>query len=238
VVFKTTDGGMNWFNSNVPTLGHYPMFMRIGVAEKKYVWVSGQNASGVYRSTDFATTWIKIDSVQIGAYGLYFINKDTGFGGGGANMLFKTTNSGFNWYQENTGAGVLAFISAINFVNDSLGWYVSGAGKIFHTTTGGQPLVISFISNGEIPDKYVLYQNYPNPFNSQTNIEFDIIESGIYKLEVFDILGRKIEELFNKNINPGSYRIKYDAEKLNSGTYFYRLQSEKMSRTKSFILIK
>jgi len=237
IVFKTTDGGLNWFNSNVPTNGHYPMFRRFGYAEKKYLWVAGYNASVFFRSTDFASTWSKVDSTR-GGFGIFFLNKDTGFVGSGLNQLLKTTNGGYNWKRERTDTNVLAFISAICFASDSLGWYVGAVGKIYYTSTGGLPLVINSINSGKIPKNYELYQNYPNPFNTQTNIEFDITESGIYKLDVFDLLGRKIKEIFNKDFKPGRYRIKYDAENLTSGTYFYRLQSKKMSRTKSFLFIK
>jgi photosystem II stability/assembly factor-like uncharacterized protein len=239
-VFKTTDGGMNWFNSNVPTLGYYPMFMRLGVAEKNYIFVSGYNRVGVYKSSDFAATWIKIDSTTtIGAYGIYFTNKNTGFAGSGANMLFRTTNGGFNWYQENTAIGILFFISAINFVNDSVGWYVGGSGKIMHTTTGGQQLV-NIPSNIEILIKeFNISQNYPNPFNSETIFKFTVKKPGKYKLEIFNILGVKVDDIFNKSFTEGNFEIKYNAEKLSSGIYFYALFADELKvDTKKLILLK
>lgn len=238
VVFKTTDGGSNWYNTNVPTNSTYPMFLRFGVASGQYVCVSGMNSYGVYRSTDFASTWIKTDSIQLpGAYGMHFINKDTGFAGNGLNMLFKTTDGGYNWRQENTGVGGTAIITSVCFANDSNGWYVSLTGKIYHTTTGGQVLQITN-NKEQITDDFKLYQNYPNPFNAETVIEFYVKRIGIYQLEVYDLLGRKIEELFSKQLKQGKYQYTYNAGKLSSGIYFYRLYSINSIKTKSFILIK
>ncbi|MBI5403920.1 MAG: T9SS type A sorting domain-containing protein [Ignavibacteriae bacterium] len=236
-VFKTTDGGMNWFNTNVP-LQTAAMFLRLGVANKQYVCVSGMNAYGVYKSTNFATSWIKTDSLQLpGAYGMYFLNKDTGFAGNALNMLFKTTDGGYNWKQENTGTGVVAQITSVYFLNDSIGWYASCAGKIFHTTTGGQVMQITN-SNEQIAKDFKLYQNYPNPFNSETTIEFEINQKGIFRMEVFDLLGRKIEALFIKQLNAGKYQYKFNANNISSGIYFYKISNSNSSITKTMSLIK
>jgi hypothetical protein len=89
-----------------------------------------------------------------------------------------------------------------------------------------------------IPNNFTLYQNFPNPFNSSTVFEFEIIKNEMYKFEIYDILGRKINELFNKKINTGKYKISFDAQNLASGTYFYKLSSNKYILTKKFILIK
>ncbi len=99
--------------------------------------------------------------------------------------------------------------------------------------------MVNITSTGnEVPDKFALYQNYPNPFNSQTTIEFDIKDKGNYRLVIYDCLGRKREELINEYLNKGSYIIAYNADKLSSGVYFYRLSSEKVSITNKFLLIK
>jgi photosystem II stability/assembly factor-like uncharacterized protein len=236
-VFKTTDGGSNWFDTNVPTNGWAPMFMKIGIAEKKYVWVAGYNRAGVYKSTDFAISWNETDTVH-GADGIFFLNKDTGFIGGGLNSLFKTTNGGYNWWQENTGTGGTALITSVYFANDSLGWYVSLTGKIYHTTTGGQVLQI-INSNEQIADDFKLYQNFPNPFNAETTIEFDIKKTDLYKMEVFDLLGRKVDILFSKQLKQGKYQFTYNGEKLSSGLYFYKIQFvDPTGRTGNFVQVK
>lgn len=75
----------------------------------------------------------------------------------------------------------------------------------------------------DVPEEIYLAQNYPNPFNPSTNIEFGLDQSGTVRLEIFDILGRKIQTLINENRNPGRYTVRFAPNTLASGVYFYRL---------------
>jgi len=120
--------------------------------------------------------------------------------------------------------------------NDSLVWAVGNLGKILHTTNGGVSSILH--SGNEIPDDFILEQNYPNPFNNSTNIKFSIREKGLIKLEVFDLLGRKIDFMNYGMREPGSYSINYNAGKLSSGVYFYKLYSGERSQLRKFTLIK
>jgi hypothetical protein len=81
-------------------------------------------------------------------------------------------------------------------------------------------------------------QNYPNPFNPSTDIKFSISENGLVKLAVYDISGKLIETLFNGNLNSGVYNINFNASKLSSGTYFYRLEANGQVETRKMILVK
>lgn len=92
--------------------------------------------------------------------------------------------------------------------------------------------------SGEIPTRYNLSQNYPNPFNPSTKIRFDIPESSVVKLTVFDITGKETAVLVNGNLRAGKYEYEWNAEKLTSGIYFYRLESEKFNDVKRMILVK
>lgn len=92
--------------------------------------------------------------------------------------------------------------------------------------------------NNNIPTMSQLFPAYPNPFNPSTNIKFDITESGIVKLTVYDILGKALALLVNKGLNPGSYEVKFDATNFASGIYFYSLESGSFRETKKMLLIK
>ena len=81
------------------------------------------------------------------------------------------------------------------------------------------------VSEELIPAKYALEQNYPNPFNPSTTIVFSLPLQSLVTLKVFDILGREIETLINEEKPAGIYKLKWDASKLPSGIYFYRLQA-------------
>ncbi len=104
-------------------------------------------------------------------------------------------------------------------------------------TTGG---VATGIQSSPVqkPSKISLEQNYPNPFNPSTNIDFTITQASHVKLSVFDILGRKVATLINNKMTAGIHSIRFDASRLSSGVYFYRLDTGGQSITKKLTLIK
>ncbi len=73
---------------------------------------------------------------------------------------------------------------------------------------------------------FELLQNYPNPFNAVTRISFSIPVDSKVKLEIFDVLGKEVKTIINKDIIKGNYNIDFDASDLNSGVYFYRVMAE------------
>jgi phosphatidylserine/phosphatidylglycerophosphate/cardiolipin synthase-like enzyme len=97
--------------------------------------------------------------------------------------------------------------------------------------------VDDFFESG-ITENFVLYQNYPNPFNPSTNIRFDIIKPGYYKLAIYDLLGREVKTLINDYFQSGIISIDADLTELASGTYIYRLVGENHSKSKKMLLIK
>ncbi len=89
------------------------------------------------------------------------------------------------------------------------------------------------IISSNIPASFELYQNYPNPFNSSTKLKFDSrilpssvngeVRGGLIRLSVYDILGKEVEVLVDKVIQPGIYEISWNGNNYPSGVYFYRL---------------
>lgn len=105
--------------------------------------------------------------------------------------------------------------------------------------------MISLVSVGEsiVPvDNFNLF-NYPNPFNPETTIVFNLSESGIVKLEIFNIKGQKVKTLadsyFEKNTHSIIWFGKDDNNKnLSSGVYFYKLTTPSKTLTKRMLLLK
>jgi len=89
-----------------------------------------------------------------------------------------------------------------------------------------------------IPPSFSLYQNYPNPFNNETILKYDIRTRDLYKIEIFDITGKKIETILKEIISPGEYKINFNSSNLSSGVYFYKLSSSINSQTRKLLLIK
>lgn len=98
------------------------------------------------------------------------------------------------------------------------------------------------MSNGDpvslLPDSYELFQNYPNPFNPVTKIKFQIPNSGNVKLKVFDILGKEVRTLINRQQPAGLYEIDFDGSGLAGGIYYYTLTSGTFTDTKKLVLVK
>jgi hypothetical protein len=91
----------------------------------------------------------------------------------------------------------------------------------------------------EVPKTFFVSQNYPNPFNPSTTIEFTLAERGKVTLLVYDILGHKVATLVDEELKAGIlYRIPFNASKLSSGVYFYRLEAGKNSQIKKLVLMK
>jgi len=94
------------------------------------------------------------------------------------------------------------------------------------------------IDEGDYPKGFRLEQNYPNPFNPTTNITFSIINPQRVSVDIYDIHGRFIENIYKGFNNTGSYTITYNAENLSSGIYLYRLTTDRGVETKKLTLIK
>ena len=90
----------------------------------------------------------------------------------------------------------------------------------------------------EVPGSFALGQNYPNPFNPVTTIRYQIGELAKVKLEVFDLLGRRVATLVNTNQAVGSYEVAFDGKDLASGLYLYRLEAGSQVQVKKMMLIK
>lgn len=86
--------------------------------------------------------------------------------------------------------------------------------------------------------QFVLEQNYPNPFNPTTTIRFSLPVSAEVTINVFNLLGEKVAELVNNNLNAGYHEISFDGSKLTSGIYFYQLRAGEFKATKKFIIAK
>ncbi|MCZ7603812.1 MAG: T9SS type A sorting domain-containing protein [Melioribacteraceae bacterium] len=106
---------------------------------------------------------------------------------------------------------------------------------------GEQYGTIVSVDEEAIDNQLALSQNYPNPFNPTTTIKFTVANVGTSRdlsLRVYDILGREIQTLLNKPMQPGSYEVQFDGSNLTSGVYFYVLETSGKRLTKKMLLVK
>ncbi len=89
-----------------------------------------------------------------------------------------------------------------------------------------------------IPKTISLEQNYPNPFNPTTAINYQLSSFSFVSLKVYNVLGKEITVLVNKEQAAGNYRIMFDGSNLPSGVYFYQLRVGNTVQTKKMVLMK
>jgi len=89
-----------------------------------------------------------------------------------------------------------------------------------------------------IPKSFVLNQNYPNPFNPSTTISFSVPQGSKVSLKIYNILGQEVANLVDDYRQAGNYSVQFNASKLASGVYFYRLQANDFAQTKKLLLLK
>ena len=103
---------------------------------------------------------------------------------------------------------------------------------------------LSLDQNLAIPTHFALHQNYPNPFNPSTQISFDVPEGAeLVRLNIYNILGKKVSTLLNNVVNPGKHKIEWNAKDnegnpVASGIYFYELSSSSFTARKKMLLIR
>jgi hypothetical protein len=102
----------------------------------------------------------------------------------------------------------------------------------------GNAITVRDPEYADLPKSFRVYQNYPNPFNPTTNIDFELPRSAFVELDVYDITGRKVQELTSRFYQLGSYSIPFNAQGLSSGIYFYRFQIDDAIFTKKMTLVK
>jgi len=136
--------------------------------------------------------------------------------------------SGSEYVDQNVEGGQL-YTYRIKAYKDSLGSEYSNETSF---------LVDVNEESGEIPKEYSISQNYPNPFNPTTKIKFALPENAMTKIIIYDLLGREVETIINKELEAGYYEINFDASNLTNGVYFYKMQVGSFIQTKKMILLK
>jgi hypothetical protein len=108
-----------------------------------------------------------------------------------------------------------------------------GVNQTFHTS-----ITTSLEADDGIPSSFALQQNYPNPFNPVTTIQYSIPRNGQVRLIVYDVFGRQVDVLESGVKSAGNYKVNFDASRLASGVYMYRLQADGFSIVRKMLVVK
>ena len=119
--------------------------------------------------------------------------------------------------------------------------------EILNTTTiyweGGGTVDVINENKDLISQEFIIYDNYPNPFNPSTNISYSISKGEHVSINIFDVKGGEVIELFNEYISAGTYSINWNGENErgvqgSAGVYFYSIDVGEFWQTKKMILLK
>ena len=132
--------------------------------------------------------------------------------------------------------------TSYQFLRKFFSWiYSGGVTKVDSTTQiiEADKLTDVEVSGVQIPKEFKLYQNYPNPYNPSTNIKYETSKFGDVTLEVYNLLGEKIESRVQRAVGPGVHEFKnIDMSKYSSGMYLFRVSDGKNSKAIKGLLVK
>lgn len=168
-------------------------------------------------------------------------------GAGGKDVWLVKTDGQGNMEWDNTFGGEADdFAEALCLASDggfilTGGTYSFGAGDCDVWLIKTDPNGLTSIDEDRttpIPVKNVLGQNYPNPFNPETTIQFNVKERTQVHIAVYDLQGRQIQILLDNERPPGLHQIRFNANGLPSGLYFYKIQMNDFVDVKKMVLLE
>lgn len=239
MVFKTTNGGINWiikYREKGGMVNDISYFNNL-------LWVAGKDSSILF-SSDNGDNWVKQNTNSRRRFNsVFFVNENTGWAAGyrypDTTNIIKSSNGGVTWFNlKNLYSNTL---NSIFFIDENTGWaagnkYPSESGIILKTITGGLNAINTF--SIQSPIEFRLDQNYPNPFNPSTVIRYSLTGNKYVSLKVYNALGNEVANLVNEKQNAGTYEVDFNGSELSSGIYFYKFTADNFTDTKRMILLK
>ncbi len=159
--------------------------------------------------------------------------------------VIKTDGSGNELWSKLFGSDHDESASCVRQVSDG-GYIISGRTRSYSKDSeiyllkldksGGFSFVFDY--SDILPTEFHLFQNYPNPFNNITSISYQLSEDSFVELNVYNISGQIIRRLIQKFQQAGLYQIKFEADALPSGLYFYQIRADHQSNAKRMLLLK
>jgi len=231
-VYLSTNNGGSWIPIPIPNV-----FTNVhSLAAYNGILFAGTGGQGVYSTNYNQINWeqkvngltnLQIRLILINSKGhLYIATMNGG--------IFSSKDGGTGWTEISSGLNELN-ITCITISPDGFIYCGTESGAVYRSNNSTTSINETVT---KIPKSLVLNQNYPNPFNPFTNIIFELPKSSFVNLEVFDALGRKVSTVVNEFKDAGKYIINFNAGRLSSGIYFYKILTKEFIQTRKMILIR
>jgi photosystem II stability/assembly factor-like uncharacterized protein len=231
-VWRTTDGGTTWASGSSGATNSYAVAFK-----DNNNGLVGHSTGALRTTANGGATWTTTSSPTTSpVQGMTFLSGTNFAWVSGGAVPYKSTNNGTSWTNQ-TVYPISGTLNHLSFADTSNGWAVTSNGEIIRYRAPGTTAVEPLSSSGS-PRSFALLQNYPNPFNPATQIEFWIPIAGHTVLKVYDMLGREVATVVNEMKSAGQHSVTFDAGRLSSGVYYYRLTVGALSETKRMLLLR
>lgn len=241
-IYLSNDLGASWSTAAALPGSGTLRELQFDPANADIIYVSNEY-EGFFKTTDRGLNWINITNnipsheyLSIGGLAINPQNPQNLLVCSNPDGVFQSHDGGNSWETLNEGidtsilAGQLAFYPA----DTSKIIFASANRSIWsmYRTSGGVGE-----ENSMLPDRFSL-TSYPNPFNQTTLIQYNSPNNTFVYLDIYDIMGRKVERLIEANQSAGEYQVRWNAADISSGIYFARLQNGRDSETIKLTLLK
>jgi len=237
-ILHTTNGGTHWIAQEPAMTDHVLDIFFINNQEGWAATVGGRTQ----KTTNGGESWQTAGQVSHQeAKKILMINSREGWllarNGNtpedGRGFIYKTENGGNYWTVEWSGIWPNNSLQDFAWQSDNILWVCGN-----HNTILRNELPTSVAEYSSIPMTFKTYPNYPNPFNAQTTIKYNLPRQSHVTIDIYNILGSKVEAL-HKSIQPaGHHQITWNAKDVSSGIYFYRIQAGNYSETMKMMQVK
>lgn len=208
--------GANWDTVSLALKGQYDGISDMTFDLQNRMYIVGNFSINNNNSLKYVARWNGADWEKLGTYSSNFQQ----------DMFLAESDSKGNIYMS----GYFGYVDGYSSQNFAA--WINDPGIIES---------VKKIETAGIPLQFSLEQNFPNPFNPTTTINFSISKNMVglpVSLKVYNILGKEVATIVNETFSPGKYSVQFNASKLASGMYFYRLQSGNFATVKKMLFIK
>ncbi|NIR62483.1 MAG: T9SS type A sorting domain-containing protein [candidate division Zixibacteria bacterium] len=246
IILHTTDGGQTWIAQRQ---GSELELDAVAFVDTLYGWAAGydpQTGAPIIHTTNGGITW----QGQFNANGddMVFLDRQTGWTVDLFGLINHTSDGGATWEMQPS--YTTRIFSGVDFIDHQTGWVVGWQGAILHTTSGGVTSIRNTPDRTAPFNSFILHANYPNPFNLSTTIRLEMLKPiQQLRMDIYDILGRRIRTLFKGRLPVGMHEFSWDGtdsvgRTVSSGIYFYQVSvdfsdgAKKQTQTQKMLLLK
>ncbi|MCK4539213.1 MAG: T9SS type A sorting domain-containing protein [Candidatus Krumholzibacteria bacterium] len=233
--YYTADGGVNWTASVMTGFPDAAADIEDVCMTTALVGYLVGDAGMFGKTTDGGVNWTYVSALAtVKLSDVYFDHPGLGWIAGDDGAVYRSSDGGTTWADINAAVELGARDADCVIFNGTSGKLWIG-GDYFDLLSNGSAAVTSA---DPISIPFVLKQNYPNPFNPSTTIKFSIGQKSFVALNVYDVTGRIVAKVVNKEMDAGDHTVSFQASGLASGVYFYRLDTGDEVQTKKMILLR